>query len=123
MGFFKRIKRKSAPDEKEILRCSFCNKSQRDVRKLIAGPAVYICNECVGICLDILENERIDEKKGDESPTVLCVLCSRVYPQSDCLTVRNRGPICYVCAGAVQDALETLRKEAESTTPGGTGAV
>ncbi len=37
----------------EVLRCSFCNKSQRDVKKLIAGPTVYICDECVDICLDI----------------------------------------------------------------------
>ncbi|MDH3785972.1 MAG: hypothetical protein OEV00_11675, partial [Acidobacteriota bacterium] len=37
--------------EGEGLKCSFCNKSQRDVRKLIAGPTVYICDECVDICL------------------------------------------------------------------------
>ena len=40
------------------LKCSFCNKSQRDVRKLIAGPTVYICDECVDICLDIIAEER-----------------------------------------------------------------
>ena len=38
----------------DVLRCSFCNKSQRDVKKLIAGPTVYICDECVDICLDII---------------------------------------------------------------------
>ncbi|UCF67760.1 MAG: ATP-dependent Clp protease ATP-binding subunit ClpX [Acidobacteriota bacterium] len=43
------------------LRCSFCNKSQRDVRKLIAGPTVYICDECVDICLDIIAEEREPE--------------------------------------------------------------
>src|SRR6266498_4393100 len=37
----------------DVLRCSFCNKSQRDVKKLIAGPTVYICDECVYICLHI----------------------------------------------------------------------
>jgi hypothetical protein len=37
------------------LRCSFCNKSQRDVAKLIAGPAVFICDECVAICQSILD--------------------------------------------------------------------
>jgi ATP-dependent Clp protease ATP-binding subunit ClpX len=42
----------------EGLKCSFCNKSQRDVRKLIAGPTVYICDECVDICLDIIAEER-----------------------------------------------------------------
>jgi ATP-dependent Clp protease ATP-binding subunit ClpX len=47
--------------EGEGLKCSFCNKSQRDVRKLIAGPTVYICDECVDICLDIIAEEREQE--------------------------------------------------------------
>ncbi|MGH9870269.1 MAG: ATP-dependent Clp protease ATP-binding subunit ClpX [Candidatus Polarisedimenticolia bacterium] len=42
----------------DILRCSFCNKNQRDVKKLIAGPTVYICDECVEICLDIIQEEK-----------------------------------------------------------------
>src|SRR5512142_1759544 len=45
----------------DVLRCSFCNKSQRDVKKLIAGPTVYICDECVDICLDIIAEDRKDE--------------------------------------------------------------
>jgi ATP-dependent Clp protease ATP-binding subunit ClpX len=49
----------------ESLRCSFCNKDQRDVKKLIAGPTVYICDECVDICLDIIAEEREpDEPKA-----------------------------------------------------------
>ncbi len=44
------------------LKCSFCNKSQRDVRKLIAGPTVYICDECVDICLDIIAEERENDQ-------------------------------------------------------------
>ena len=39
------------------LSCSFCGKSQDDVKKLIAGPSVYICNECVDLCNDIIEEE------------------------------------------------------------------
>lgn len=42
------------------LRCSFCSKSQREVRKLIAGPAVYICDECVYLCVDILNEEPVE---------------------------------------------------------------
>lgn len=49
------------------LRCSFCNKSQRDVRKLIAGPTVYICDECVDICLDIIAEDREPEENQLES--------------------------------------------------------
>ncbi|MEW5806538.1 MAG: ATP-dependent Clp protease ATP-binding subunit ClpX [Acidobacteriota bacterium] len=47
--------------EGDVLKCSFCNKNQRDVRKLIAGPTVYICDECVDICLDIIAEEREGE--------------------------------------------------------------
>src|SRR3989475_9023590 len=42
----------------EALRCSFCNKSQNDVRKLIAGPTVFICDECVGVCQDIIDEDQ-----------------------------------------------------------------
>ncbi|MDB4928424.1 MAG: ATP-dependent protease [Myxococcaceae bacterium] len=48
------------------LTCSFCGKSQRDVKKLIAGPTVYICDECIGLCNDILveEGEREENLRG-----------------------------------------------------------
>jgi ATP-dependent Clp protease ATP-binding subunit ClpX len=45
----------------DVLRCSFCGKSQHEVRKLIAGPTVYICNECVEVCLDIIAEDRSTE--------------------------------------------------------------
>src|SRR5947208_5630083 len=51
----------------ESLRCSFCNKDQRDVKKLIAGPTVYICDECVDICLDIIAEEREPEERLQEN--------------------------------------------------------
>jgi ATP-dependent Clp protease ATP-binding subunit ClpX len=41
----------------EVLRCSFCNKDQNDVRKLIAGPTVFICDECVEVCNDIIADD------------------------------------------------------------------
>ena len=44
-------------DSKNPLYCSFCGKSQNEVRKLIAGPTVFICNECVELCLDIIGEE------------------------------------------------------------------
>jgi ATP-dependent Clp protease ATP-binding subunit ClpX len=51
----------------EVLRCSFCNKSQREVKKLIAGPTVFICDECVDICLDIIAEDRMLEQQQDTS--------------------------------------------------------
>ena len=49
----------------ETLRCSFCDKDQNDVRKLIAGPTVFICDECVDVCNDIIADDtRVDRKGG-----------------------------------------------------------
>ncbi len=48
----------------DVLRCSFCGKSQHEVKKLIAGPTVYICNECVEVCLDIIAEDRVHEAKS-----------------------------------------------------------
>ena len=47
----------------KLLYCSFCGKSQNEVRKLIAGPSVFICDECVELCNDIIREE-IEEKEG-----------------------------------------------------------
>ncbi len=49
--------------EGDVLRCSFCGKSQHEVKKLIAGPTVYICNECVEVCLDIIAEDRVHDAK------------------------------------------------------------
>src|SRR6184192_1433460 len=50
--------------EGEVLRCSFCNKDQNDVRKLIAGPTVFICDECVEVCNDIIADDNRFEARG-----------------------------------------------------------
>ena len=44
-------------DGDDVLRCSFCNKSQNDVKKLIAGPTVFICDECVDVCNEIITDD------------------------------------------------------------------
>jgi len=44
-------------DEKGQLKCSFCGKTQEQVRKLVAGPGVYICDECIELCTEIVEEE------------------------------------------------------------------
>ncbi|MBU2572008.1 ATP-dependent Clp protease ATP-binding subunit ClpX [Methylotuvimicrobium sp. KM2] len=59
---------KSGKDDDKLLYCSFCGKSQHEVRKLIAGPSVYICDECVELCNDIIRDELLDESsEGDGS--------------------------------------------------------
>ncbi len=54
---------KKGTGESETLRCSFCNKDQNDVRKLIAGPTVFICDECVDVCNDIIADDRRSESR------------------------------------------------------------
>src|SRR6478672_3176064 len=58
-------------ETKKPLHCTFCGKSQHEVRKLIAGPTVFICDECVELCMDIIgeENKSSLAKSGDKIPT------------------------------------------------------
>jgi ATP-dependent Clp protease ATP-binding subunit ClpX len=53
-------------ERRETLCCSFCGKSQKEVKKLIAGPTVYICDECIGLCNDIIAEEIAGEEKRDQ---------------------------------------------------------
>ena len=63
-------------NNKNILYCSFCGKSQHEVRKLIAGPTVFICDECVQLCMDIIKEENksslIKHQDGVPSPKEIC---------------------------------------------------
>src|SRR5213592_100316 len=54
----------------DLLKCSFCGKSQKQVKKLIAGPGVYICDECIDLCNEIIEEELAEgtEFSFDELP-------------------------------------------------------
>ena len=59
-------------DNGKLLYCSFCGKSQHEVRKLIAGPSVFICDECVELCNDIIREEMEDanpEGSDDRLPS------------------------------------------------------
>ena len=66
----------SNKNNKNILYCSFCGKSQHEVKKLIAGPTVFICDECVELCMDIIKEENKDSlvkhHEGVPSPKELC---------------------------------------------------
>ena len=63
-------------NNKNILYCSFCGKSQHEVRKLIAGPTVFICDECVELCMDIIKEENKDilvkHQEGIPTPKEIC---------------------------------------------------
>ncbi|MCR8550133.1 ATP-dependent Clp protease ATP-binding subunit ClpX [Salipiger sp. P9] len=66
----------SGGDSKNTLYCSFCGKSQHEVRKLIAGPTVFICDECVELCMDIIREETkgagLKSSEGVPSPREIC---------------------------------------------------
>jgi len=65
------VNKVSGSEAKNALLCSFCGKSQREVRKLIAGPTVFICDECVELCMDIMDEENKSSlvKSRDGIPT------------------------------------------------------
>jgi ATP-dependent Clp protease ATP-binding subunit ClpX len=66
----------SGSDSKNTLYCSFCGKSQHEVRKLIAGPTVFICDECVELCMDIIREEHkttlVKSRDGVPTPQDIC---------------------------------------------------
>ena len=71
---------KSPIDDPLNLSCSFCGKSQREVRKLIAGPTVYICDECIELCNDIIAEENVRSRTGGE-----CIGVPKPYEIKDAL--------------------------------------
>ncbi|BEU87670.1 ATP-dependent Clp protease ATP-binding subunit ClpX [Selenomonas sp. TAMA-11512] len=75
-------------DEKGQLKCSFCGKSQEQVRKLVAGPGVYICDECIELCNEIIEEEfsediEVDLKDVPKPKEIRKILDSYVIGQSE----------------------------------------
>ncbi len=131
--------RRSTGDE-EPLRCSFCSKEQADVRKLIAGPSVFICDECVAVCNDIIADDtrfenrhqapapeagnealgpgvqvaRVEPADPSSSHLVACFICRMTVPLDDTLFFEGRGPVCLGCAEKIEAALAARREGTES---------
>jgi hypothetical protein len=105
---------KDEPAAGQKLICSFCGKGQDQVRKLIAGPSVYICDECVDLCNDVLEGECEHETPAGGTPQqstifdldVCCTLCHLPKPREELVAVPDRGFICAVCIDAVKSAVD-----------------
>jgi hypothetical protein len=92
-----------------ILRCSFCNKSQRDVRRLIAGPtSYYICDECVEICRKIVR----DSPPLPDDGTRSCALCGTERPKDQLMMVLDDGGfLCEKCQEAIRNRMKTEVRE------------
>lgn len=91
-----------------VLRCSFCSKAQEEVAKLIAGPEVYICSECVRVCQDMIEQEHqtvIDSTPPAGDAPVSCSLCGMLTLPLSALLIESRGILCPVCLEAVRVAV------------------
>jgi hypothetical protein len=114
--FGKRRSRSEPGTGDEKLSCSFCNKTQDDVRKLIAGPTVFICDECVQVCVDIIADDaRVQQATAEQvarvvqetprwSATARCALCRMPVVVEEALSVENRGLLCRACVAAIQAA-------------------
>src|SRR5262245_46394909 len=114
------MKRREQPDQTSNAACSFCRKTARDVRKLIAGPSVTICDECVEVCVDILRDSKGTDPQDLEvmraepraplwparGTTVYCNLCRLPFPLDEALLVEAKGVLCLPCVSQVQ-ALST----------------
>jgi hypothetical protein len=102
--------------ERKVLRCAFCDKLQHKVQELIAGPRVFICNECVEVCNDILADARRFTGGGPrpEDPlawpnAIPCTLCHvRLQPDDGIIIADNRGTLCIDCVKAVAMARSPL---------------
>ena len=112
---------KAAADD--VLRCSFCNKGQNDIAKLIAGPSVCICDECIAVCNDIIADdaeaaaeagkERVTSLVPDVNLSDLSVPCSLCQMPTDAregLQIPNRGILCVGCIGEIEASIAERRE-------------
>jgi len=106
-----------------VMSCAFCKKSRDDVRYLLAGPGVNICDACVATCIDLIAEwdrgktgpptigQRVYRhfkalvRKGVRTPTRMhCALCRSAVAIADSIAVERRGRLCPECIAAIQVA-------------------
>jgi len=79
----------------DLMRCNFCGKSHTEVAKLIAGPNVYICNECVVVCNLIIGDEQ--QTGSVKTSTPQCFFCGKSQDKVEKLFCGTQGNICNEC--------------------------
>jgi hypothetical protein len=101
----------------ELRNCSFCGKSQDEVRKLIAGQDVHICDECVDLCNDIIAEECERDAPEEAAaagpsasdplvPSSKCIVCCLPKDLTDLLILPNVGFVCCSCADAIRSVAD-----------------
>jgi hypothetical protein len=119
--FWKKRHTDTASASPPVLHCSFCNKDEHQVEKLIAGPKVFICNECIEVCVDILNDDPRfakaqalrDGKPANGSAdtpgsrsAAMCAMCRTPIIGSRGLLIPSRGVrLCFGCIGEIDDAI------------------
>jgi hypothetical protein len=107
-----------ADDSKNLI-CSFCGKNQQEVRKLITGPSVHICDECVNLCSGILSEEMESAKgsrtharseQGGAKEERLCGICMEPRETDELIFLPHAA---YMCAGCLEDIQIIRDKQAE----------
>jgi len=112
-------KRPEAEEPGKTYTCSFCGKSQDEVRKLIAGPTVYICDECIDLCNDIIAEEVDHEAQleGPASPVsspnapTWCRVCQLPKPAEEVVAVPELGFVCHRCVDMIRAATDESEPE------------
>jgi hypothetical protein len=106
-----------AEQSTELRVCSFCGKTQDEVRKLIAGQDVHICDECVDLCNDIIAQECEREAQAEAGaaapsasapllPASKCIVCCLPKEVTDLLILPNAGFVCCSCADAIRSVAD-----------------
>jgi ATP-dependent protease Clp ATPase subunit len=113
VAFWTRKQESRAKQAADVLRCSFCSRSRRDVAKLIAGPAVFICNDCVGTCNQIIAEDAtlqtpVPQKtaEGQDDQKSACILCRQVLEPALTIYILGRGLMCVNCVEVVRRAAD-----------------
>ena len=112
--FFKN-KRQKEGNPSKIITCSFCGKTRNSVRKIIAGPNVYICDECIDLCNDILGGEYPNHKnlvkkepRKFSAGDISCAFCNMPAQNTECLIIPDRGSLCFVCLEIIRQVTNKI---------------